>query len=208
MLWRQLEQLMRQSAVDWTLFWRQLAVVAAAMSDDDDGLLVEPLQLAFYSPLTWTLHQRWAGWLRRWRGQHAHEGVTTAMQREALADRMRQASPKYIPREWMLAEAYTAAGEGDHSAVHRLQELFRRPYDEQAEFESRYYRRAPDRCGMTRMTVPHEMRHGLTTFIVFLQCDKTRRDCVHELIVLAPSATMCNRIANAARAIEGMPCRP
>lgn len=165
-LWRQLEQLMRESAVDWTLFWRQLAVVAAATSDDDDGLLMEPLQLAFYSPPTWTLQQRWTAWLRQWRGQQTHEGVATITQREALADRMRQASPKYVPREWMLAEAYTAAAEGDHTVVHRLQELFRRPYDEQSEFESRYYRRAPDRCGVDgcELTMSFEMDHGLMTF--------------------------------------------
>jgi hypothetical protein len=37
-----------------------------------------------------------------------------------------------------------AAAAGDSSAVHRLQEVFRAPYDEQPEFEQRYYRRRPD----------------------------------------------------------------
>ena len=30
---------------------------------------------------------------------------------------MRAASPKYIPREWMLASAYTAAERGDHTVL-------------------------------------------------------------------------------------------
>ena len=34
---------------------------------------------------------------------------------------MRGTSPKYIPREWMLAEAYTKAEAGDFSTLHELQ---------------------------------------------------------------------------------------
>ena len=52
---------------------------------------------------------------------------------------------RYVPREWMLAEAYNAAADGDHSVVHSLQRLFARPFDEQdAHAEERYYRRAPE----------------------------------------------------------------
>ena len=69
-LWVQLEPMLRQSAVDWTIFWRQLAeVVAQGAAVGEDGLLVEPLQQAFYAPLTDTLLKRWAGWLRRWLAQ-------------------------------------------------------------------------------------------------------------------------------------------
>ena len=56
---------------------------------------------------------------------------------------MRLVSPKYIPREWMLAEAYKGAEQGNHTAVHTLQRLFARPFDEQPEYEERYYRRTP-----------------------------------------------------------------
>ena len=150
-------------------------------------------------------HQRWAGWLRRWRGQHAH-GVATAVRREALADRMRQASQS-IFRGVDARRGLYAAGEAIIAPCTDYKSYFG-GHTTSRPSSSLAITVASDRCGMTRMTVPHEMHHGLTTFIVFLQCDKTRRDCVHELIVLAPSATMCNRIVNAARAIEGMPRRP
>ena len=39
--------------------------------------------------------------------------------------------PRYVPREWILVEAYEKAAEGDYSLVKELLELFRRPYDEQ-----------------------------------------------------------------------------
>ena len=57
---------------------------------------------------------------------------------------MRRISPKYVPREWMLTEAYAAANSGDYSKVHFLQDLFRKPFDEQPEMEERYYRRTPE----------------------------------------------------------------
>jgi len=56
---------------------------------------------------------------------------------------MRRASPKYVPREWMLVEAYDKASHGDYTSVRELYQLFLRPYDEQPEYEQRYYRRAP-----------------------------------------------------------------
>ena len=56
---------------------------------------------------------------------------------------MRLASPKYVPREWMLVHAYTAAEKGEYSPLHELHDLLRRPYDEQPEMAGRYYRRAP-----------------------------------------------------------------
>ena len=64
--------------------------------------------------------------------------AAAAVERVAASESMKRASPKYVPREWMLVEAYSAAAAGDHTVVHRLQELFRAPYDEQPEFEARY----------------------------------------------------------------------
>jgi uncharacterized protein YdiU (UPF0061 family) len=56
---------------------------------------------------------------------------------------MRMANPKYVPREWLLHEAYEAAERGDHAPLHRLQQVLRRPYDEQPAAEAHYYRRRP-----------------------------------------------------------------
>jgi uncharacterized protein YdiU (UPF0061 family) len=56
---------------------------------------------------------------------------------------MKAASPKYVPREWMLVEAYSAAARRDHTAVQRLQQLLAAPYDEQPHFEAQYFRRRP-----------------------------------------------------------------
>ena len=62
---------------------------------------------------------------------------------ERVAARMRLHNPRFVPREWMLVEAYDAAAAGDFGPVEKLLELFSRPYDEQtaAEGESRFFRR-------------------------------------------------------------------
>ena len=57
---------------------------------------------------------------------------------------MRNTSPKYVPREWMLAQAYEAAEQGDYSIVREQLELFRAPFDEHPSLAHKYYARTPD----------------------------------------------------------------
>eukprot|EP00435_Cladocopium_sp_Y103_P021343 s1892_g5.t1 len=61
----------------------------------------------------------------------------------AVAEKMKTRNPKYVPREWMLVEAYDAASRGDYSITHNLYQLFRRPYDEQPESHEKYFRCTP-----------------------------------------------------------------
>jgi len=155
-LWTDLEPLMRRSDVDYTIFWRELATVAELGESDvgDDAKLAAPLLKALYNAPQESRMREWADWLRRWRRAVAEEqgggGLTAA------AARIRAANPKYIPREWMLKEAYDRAAKGDYEVVHSLYKCFLRPYDEQPEFEGKYYRLAPrealTRGGIARMT--------------------------------------------------------
>ena len=41
----------------------------------------------------------------------------------AIAAAMRRTNPKFVPREWMLHEAYAAAEAGNHQPLHELHEL-------------------------------------------------------------------------------------
>eukprot|EP00927_Polykrikos_kofoidii_P020465 TRINITY_DN19711_c0_g1_i1.p1 TRINITY_DN19711_c0_g1~~TRINITY_DN19711_c0_g1_i1.p1 ORF type:complete len:582 (-),score=109.03 TRINITY_DN19711_c0_g1_i1:204-1949(-) len=145
-LWKELEPLMRQSQIDYTLFWRKLADVVRGGVDTgrDDESLLTPLREAFYEPKRCEKRKAdWAKWLRRWLAALvAEEGGGDKMPR--AIDRMLAANPKYIPREWMLVEAYGRASNGDYELVHELHQLFSRPYEEQPEFEAKYFCRAPD----------------------------------------------------------------
>ena len=138
-LWPELEGLLTRSRADWTIVWRQLAEVALLAEGDD---LVVPLRAAFYAPLADGSAEAWADFLQRWRAVlFAEDGLRP----EAAAERLRRENPKYVPREWMLVEAYDAAAAGDYGPVNALQELFKDPYAEgTAEQAERFFRRAPD----------------------------------------------------------------
>ena len=86
----------------------------------------------------------WRAWLARWAARLADEAAGSAAKPGDAAATMRRASPKYVPREWMLVEAYTAAHAGDYAPLRRLHALFERPFDEQPEHEAAFYRRRPD----------------------------------------------------------------
>ena len=71
------------------------------------------------------------------------EEVITRDEAERRAE-MRATSPKYVPREWMLAAAYTKAEKGDFSVLHELLEVLTSPFDEHTpEIAAKYYRRPP-----------------------------------------------------------------
>jgi len=143
-LFASLEPLLRASGADWTLFWRSLARVPGAASPDaSDGELMEPLRTSLGGGLTAEGEARWAEWLREW------------LAASPSGPSMRQANPKYVPREWMLVEAYSAAQRGDRGPLEELQALFREPYAEWPELEDRFFRTTP----------PEAVRRGGTAFM-------------------------------------------
>jgi uncharacterized protein YdiU (UPF0061 family) len=135
-------ELMERDEADYTLLWRSLAQVAELKGHGvSESALLQPLQHAFYKPLQEAEAKAWAGpdgWIPRWLTLLEGDGT-------AAANGMRLASPKFVPREWMLVGAYTKANSGDFTMVEELQSLFTSPYDEQSQdMTDKYYRRAPD----------------------------------------------------------------
>eukprot|EP00746_Dinoflagellata_sp_MGD_P141167 gnl/MRDRNA2_/MRDRNA2_74326_c0_seq1.p1 gnl/MRDRNA2_/MRDRNA2_74326_c0~~gnl/MRDRNA2_/MRDRNA2_74326_c0_seq1.p1 ORF type:complete len:586 (-),score=114.24 gnl/MRDRNA2_/MRDRNA2_74326_c0_seq1:12-1769(-) len=138
-LFEQLEELMRESNIDYTITFRQLAEIAGKPSNDASSLLA-PLLPAFYDELSSTDYKRdkWVDWIQRWLQQLQSEGCLAD-----AGERMKRVNPKYILREYMLVRAYEAAKEGDFTEVHQLYDLILNPYDEQPSKEEKYYRKAP-----------------------------------------------------------------
>lgn len=157
-VWKSLDPLLRKSRVDWTLFWRQLTYVArdfpdltafdyTAMltaledtaADDDDDSASSP----FYEPLSHELRQEWVAWIQQWR-----EALQASnLNGQEVYEQMRTTNPKFVLREWMLVDAYSAAGVGDESPLQELYELILTPYEEGTVNQSKkYYRRAPERA--------------------------------------------------------------
>jgi uncharacterized protein YdiU (UPF0061 family) len=143
-LFAELQQLMVRSQLDFTIFWRQLSHVTdvdlkAAAVGEPAGAMAK-LTPAFYEAgVLQAAETEWAAWLAKYAARVERD----ARPQEERQAQMRAASPKYVPREWMLVKAYEAAEDGDLSVLHELEELFRNPYDEQPQLAHKYYTRTP-----------------------------------------------------------------
>lgn len=95
---------------------------------------------AWYAPLPQgELRKDWVKFLRKWRAALEEEG-----ERAGAQERMNKENPKFVPREWMLVEAYDAANLGDYSVAQQLHELLLDPYGEATEeLSAKYYRTSP-----------------------------------------------------------------
>jgi uncharacterized protein YdiU (UPF0061 family) len=139
-LFSELETLMSQTAVDYTIFFRELS----SIPDD-----ITPLQKSFYqglskknAPDAEEMDKRWTEWLEKWKSQ-INASIETRT-KEEISAQMKLVNPKYILREWFLKPAYQQAKAGDYSLVRELQEVMTQPYAEQSqEVEDKYYRLKP-----------------------------------------------------------------
>jgi uncharacterized protein YdiU (UPF0061 family) len=124
-----------------TLCYRQLADVPADPSAAGDEVLLAPLEIAFYDPVTVGAEHRarWASWLRRYTAR-VREEQTPDTERKR---RMNQVNPKYVLRNYVAQLAIDRAEQGDPSVVNELLEVLRRPFDEQPD-RQRYAEKRPD----------------------------------------------------------------
>jgi uncharacterized protein YdiU (UPF0061 family) len=153
-LFSDLETLMVQTPVDYTLFFRELSMVP------DD---IASLKKSFYKdsrsamvslhPTYETdpegMENRWSEWLTKWKsliGSTATTDANTAppCSREELSRQMKLVNPKYSLREWFVAPAYQQATAGNYSLVRELQDVMTQPYAEQSkEVDAKYYKLKP-----------------------------------------------------------------
>ena len=147
-LWESLQGVLASTRTDWTLLWRELTYIMRDMGDlestDYEGMMKQ-LEggdtSPFYESLSSQERKDWIEWIKQWRE------ILKATKRpsEEVYEQMKKSNPKFVLREWILVEAYSAAATGDFSTVKDLHELCKNPYDEgTSEQTSQYYRRAPE----------------------------------------------------------------
>ncbi len=111
--------LLQQAEVDYTRFFRALGNIDAVIPADDTAA-VALLGDVFYSEPKRAEHlARLAAWLRQWQPR--------AVRRSGMP----LVNPRYVLRNYLAQQAIDKATMGDHSMVHELLEVMRRPYDEQ-----------------------------------------------------------------------------
>ena len=138
-LFSELETLMVQTPVDYTIFFRELSTIP-----NDIG----PLKKSFYNNRE-GMDNRWSEWLTKWKSLIGSASTTDANaaashSREELSRQMKLVNPKYSLREWFVVPAYQQATAGNYALVRELQQVMTQPYAEQSkDVEGKYYRLKP-----------------------------------------------------------------
>jgi len=112
-------QLMALSRADYTIFFRRLSAIPAAIPEH-----LGALKESFYQPSSGELDGQWSRWLGRWREQ-----ITANGDLRETAAAMQRVNPAITWREWLIAPAYEQAALGDTSLIQELQAVFLHPYD-------------------------------------------------------------------------------
>ena len=131
-LWNELEALMIETSVDYTIFFRELSNIPEN---------IDALKKSFYKDIrNEEMKKNWTQWFIKWKSL-----IEAANQpHEEISQRMKLVNPKYTLREWFLVPAYQLAKNADYSLIHELQEIMTNPYSEQSqEIEEKYYRLKP-----------------------------------------------------------------
>ncbi len=147
-LFSELEMLMRQTPVDYTIFFRELSMVP-----DDISHLKKSFYNNFKHSMTpmWPtdpekMNQRWLQWFTKWKSLILIDGTNADHEcsRKELSVQMKLVNPKYNLREWFVMPAYQQASSGNYTLVRELQEVMTQPYTDQSKsVDEKYYRLKP-----------------------------------------------------------------
>ncbi|MGJ0313252.1 protein adenylyltransferase SelO family protein [Aliarcobacter cryaerophilus] len=132
-LFDELINLMIDTKVDYTIFFRELSNIPNNLSS---------LEKSFYANLdNDILKQRWNSWIESWKSKI---DINDEESKQKLSNQMKLTNPKYTLREWHLVWAYQEAQNGNYEPVNELQEIMKKPYEEQTkEIEEKYYTKKP-----------------------------------------------------------------
>jgi uncharacterized protein YdiU (UPF0061 family) len=136
---RDLQQLLQSVETDMTIFYRRLAEIPSSPLDDDS--LLNMINGAFYDPneLNVSDKRNFADWLKRYQHRIQKDGIEDSLRQQ----NMNKVNPKYVFRNYLAQQAIDLAEQGDNSLVYELLNVFRKPYDEQPEYE-KYAVKRPD----------------------------------------------------------------
>ena len=121
-----LNALLQEVETDMTIFFRLLC----SIEEPEIDLLSD----AFYDPNNIPT-ELWNAWLSKWWTR-----VSGAPNRQEMLN----TNPKYVLRNWMAQLAIDAAESGDFSICEELYLILKNPYEEQDEFEEKWFQKRPE----------------------------------------------------------------
>ncbi len=131
----ELEQLMYQSEMDLTLFFRSLS----EFDEKNPNEFWAKLEESSYSENLEKFKDDWLGFLK----DYAEILKSENREKSNRIAAMNRVNPKYVLRNYMAQLAIDAADEGDYSIVDELFNLLLKPYDEQPESQ-KWFAKRPD----------------------------------------------------------------
>ena len=138
-------EIMSLLQADYTLFFRGLSYLSESLleSGSCSEEMIDSLADSFYKPLTPASREGLKRWLENWILCMQDQGKEQTTPKQ-IAQNMQSVNPKYVPREWMLVQAYSEAAKGDYTALLELQNIFLTPYAELSqETHLKFFRKAP-----------------------------------------------------------------
>ena len=122
----ELTSILQSVETDMTIFFRILSSIKSPN--------INSLRYAFYDEAT-IPENEWNDWLNKW---------WKRVNGKPNQEKMRQANPKYVLRNWMAQLAIDAAEKEDYSVAMEIHELLKKPYEEQSDYEDKWFKKRPE----------------------------------------------------------------
>ncbi len=134
-----LEENLRLTETDMTIFFRNLGKITATTTITDDASFLKPLEEAFYAfeTVKEDVLTAWKNWFTTYTERLAIEDQSS---KERVLQ-MHKVNPKYVLRNYMAQLVIDAADEGDYQLLQDIHEVLKKPYDEQIENEKWFAKR-------------------------------------------------------------------
>ena len=123
---KELISILQSVETDMTIFFRLLSSIKEPN--------IEELKFAFYNEEEIPVDE-WNNWLKKW---------WTRVNNKPNQEKMKLANPKYVLRNWMAQLAIDAAEKEDYSVAIELYEMLKRPYEEQTDYEEKWFQKRPE----------------------------------------------------------------
>jgi len=121
-LMQSLQSLLQQGEIDMTIWFRALADI------DVGSPSLATLQDAFYDEAK---QQQLAPAFEAWMMEYAARLSDDSLSATQRTEKMRQANPRYVLRNYLAQQVIDRATQGDPTGINELLEVMRHPYDDQ-----------------------------------------------------------------------------
>lgn len=128
-----LEDLLGQVETDMTIFFRRLAMLPVDVAVTKNNLWLDYLSDSYYQADQ--LGSDYLNAMSTWLAGYIERLIDENADFERRKQSMDSVNPKYVLRNYLAQQAIDLAHQGDFSMLRQLQQVLRKPYDEQPDYQ-------------------------------------------------------------------------